>query len=178
MNTSSFRVGLLSILVASSVLGSTRVLALSGDYVINSYDNTGSVACDYVWWGVGQFAWDGTQDHTGNGGGSLHLYGNYASNSPDANLDMLSIMEVFNCGVFDPPAVDLTRYQSVSFCIKWDTNSSIALSDFNSSSAVSAVACLSTFSVKLGWGRESPTQNSPFAIPVTASNNWVHIIAR
>jgi hypothetical protein len=162
---------LLSILVVSSVLGSTRVLA-APDYVINTYDNAGSVACDYFWWGVGQFAWDSTQNHTGNSGGSLHLYGNYTSNSPDANLDMMSIMELLNCGVSDPPAVDLTRYRTVSFWIKWDSTSSIALADFNRPGGG-----LSFYFLDEPWWPESriPARNSPFAIPGTASNNWVYM---
>lgn len=144
------------------------------DYVINSYDNAGSVVCDYVWWGAGQFAWDGTQDHTGNSGGSLHLYGSYAPNSSDASLDTLSIMEILNCGVFDPPSVNLTLYRSVSFCIKWDTNSSIALSDFNSLGSLGGGLSFNFLSQAWTWPGV-PTQNSPFAIPGTASNNWVYM---
>ena len=41
---------------------------------------TGTSGTGWLWgngWGNSTIEWDGSQDNTGNGGGSLHVYGSF-----------------------------------------------------------------------------------------------------
>jgi hypothetical protein len=113
------------------LLGGTGLsYALTSDLTIQSFDaNDNGVG---NWYGSGVYAWDGTQDNTGNGGGSLSITVPNDSSS-DTPLNPFICMNGGNPW-WDAANVDLTLYSAVDFDIKWDNSGVEPLGEFNDTS--------------------------------------------
>ncbi len=120
------------------------------------------------WYGyVSTLTYDGTQDNTGNGGGSC-----YAANSNQFVL-FVGTYGSSSGGTWGTHVLlNLSDYKQAEFDVKWDNQSSITLADFNQPPAGEAV--INIYSYK--------TNNTPsglvgsFSIPAAATNGWVHVI--
>ncbi|MFZ0829055.1 MAG: hypothetical protein WAO02_16700 [Verrucomicrobiia bacterium] len=154
---------LLGLALSTSVGFSIQVIT------VDTFDNaTTSTTHMWNWYGGATFAWDSTQDHTGNGGGALYI-SKIATNSTDT----IMVPETFapGSGIWNGGApVDLTLYTNVSLWFKWDTNvSTMPLSAFNSGPGFSGMG-ISLQTVN-GWD-----QYRIFSlVPNTASNGWVQL---
>ena len=117
------------------------------------------------WGGQGaNSVWDATQDHTGNGGGSLHVFDVWQDGDQLVNLGWWG-----GSPWFANKPIDLTTYQTVSFWMKWDSADSTAdLSVFQATGETLqlwAVPADNSSWINLG----------PVTIPDAASNGWVKI---
>ena len=112
---------------------STSVGFSASDITVDTFDN-GTTAANNMWnwYGGAVFAWDSSQDHTGNGGGSL-----YITHPSAAGADTIIVPETLSGGQWMwSSTFDLTAYTSASCWFKWDTaNSTMTVSDFNTVNA-------------------------------------------
>ena len=158
---------------ASLALSASVGLAANPIIVVDTFDNGTSTGNNiWSWYGGSTYSWDGTQDHTGNNGGSLHIMQPSA-----AGDDTIIVPETF-------PALgggawwwggqyDLTTYTNVSCWLKWDTNNStMSIPTFNTEGT-------GGFSIWLndngGWGGGNRHSLANQLIPNSASNGWVHL---
>jgi len=130
------------------------------------------------WYGGSSYNFDATQDHTGNGGGALHI-----SQPSAAGDDTIIVPETWLPGSgawWQSSTVNLTTYTNVSLWFKWDTN--------NSTMPISAFDTEGTggFTVVLNDNITYPGTDGPWhdpnkhflpyiQIPNAASNGWVHL---
>jgi len=150
-----------------AVTAGTALAAPSGiTNNVMSFDTAASVSGS--WWLNGWggqaagTAYSATQDHTGNGGGSINVVDDFAGGSQCVQLGW------FGGAWGSSPKYDLTLYTNVNFWVKWDTTAStIQSSTFN------------TTGEKLWlWGIGSGNNwinLAQFDIPEAASNGWAHI---
>jgi hypothetical protein len=160
-------------LVALLLNNASQTFAAS-DFTENTYDDSTSVNGEWMWWGVGTYAWDSTQDHTGNGGGSLYLSELYSTSNNGGN-NQISIGESFshsgsyNGGV----TIDATLYTNVSLWVKWDTNSTVNFNNWQSQGDNGLQLQFTGSGVGSGWGQEDL---GSVTLPDTATNGqWVHV---
>jgi hypothetical protein len=103
--------------------------AQTADLTVNTFDDAYSIyACD-VEWGTGSVTWDGTQDSTGNGGGSCLVTVDF-SNSEDTPAADYFCIGWGNPWYF-PTTIDASQYKSVDFDIMYDNTSDIDIPHFN-----------------------------------------------
>ncbi|MFZ0829456.1 MAG: hypothetical protein WAO02_18755 [Verrucomicrobiia bacterium] len=154
---------LLGLALSTSVGFSNQVIT------VDTFDNaTTSTTHMWNWYGGATFAWDSTQDHTGNGGGAI-----YISKIAASSTDTIMVPETFapGSGIWNGGSpVDLTLYTNVSLWFKWDTNvSTMPLSAFNSGPGFSGMGI--SLQTSSGWD-----QYRIFSlVPNTASNGWVQL---
>jgi len=148
------------------LLGGTGLsYALTSDLTVQSFDaNANGVG---NWYGSGTYTWDGTQDNSGNSGGSL-----YITSLNDASSDTpLNPYVCMNGGNpwWDAGHVDLTLYSAIDFDIKWDNaNSAITLGEFND---------VSTWPVMYGTGHDGDPYSKGFNIKVVnpSGPSWIQM---
>jgi hypothetical protein len=134
---------------------------------ISTYDTVSSVINNvWPWYGGATAIWDGTQDHTGNGGGSM-----YISVPPSSSPGGFAVAQDWlpGSGPWWPNgSVDLTGYSAITFWIKWDTaHSTMSLADFNN-----AVLGLTIQLDDPSW---NPYTLASPVIPNTALNGWAEM---
>jgi len=149
-------------------------LAIAGSHAADttnvfSFDTSSSANAWALpaWGGQGQgSAWDGTQDHTGNSGGSLYVLDNWSNGDQLVDLGWFSGSAWYNPG---SAQIDLTLYTNVSFYVKWDTvTSTIPLSTFQTTGEQ-----LQLWAVPQDNG--SWIDIGSITIPGSASNGWVKV---
>lgn len=120
-------------------------------------------------------AWDPSQDHTGNGGGSLYWY---------EDTSFHSGVDIFNTWGGNPwwpgsPAqyIDLSTATNISFWVKWDTGySSLGINSFNDQDYASTPGW-GTWGINVEVKTVTAGAGGSYVgnarIPVAASNDWV-----
>jgi hypothetical protein len=162
---------------SSARLGSTlAVLALAAAtasakplITVNTYDAANSINGDWSWYGGAVESWDGTQDHTGNGGGSLYI-------AHDANAgDHIYCAESFSGNQWNSGTTyDLTLYTNMTIWIKWDTNySTMPISAFNANGGLGINLNDDAGGTYGSWSGANAHGLPSQQIPNTASNGWV-----
>lgn len=163
-NTAASR---LSALVAGAMLLSAAS-GQAGEATTNVFSFSGSLG---AWWlngwggGSAATAYDGTQDHTGDGGGSLYLVDDYSGGSQAVNMGWIGGVE------WGGAPYDLTQWTNITFWVKWDTaNSTLPIDSFNASPG------------DQGWQIYGSTANNgnwitlgQVTIPDAASNGWAQV---
>jgi hypothetical protein len=122
-------------------------------------------------------AWDSSQDHTGNGGGSEYWY---------QDVSKYNGVQVFNTwggnpySIGTPAYIDLSTATNISFWVKWDTTySTLGINSFNNQDYILAHPGWGTWGVDVriktvtAGGGGSYVGNG--RIPVAASNDWVQV---
>ena len=117
------------------------------------------------WWGPATtLAFDPTQDNTGNGSGSCRVTADFG-----ASQSMMFVGTYGPGGVWESNMVlYLSNYKSLDFDVKWDTNSSMSLAEFNHPPS-GGFTPISIESLKPGWSGFSDAFGS-FTIPDAATN--------
>ncbi|MFO1478329.1 MAG: hypothetical protein U1F98_16975 [Verrucomicrobiota bacterium] len=113
-----------------------------GDYPVDSFD-TGTqgqiVPGGNIWWGSSTMTWDGTQDSTGNGGGSGYITCTFSTASDTPCMADITLGLGGNNPWWCPISVDLTAYIELDFNLKWDmTASNMTIDEFNNPSTFDA----------------------------------------
>ena len=172
-----------------ALLGSASLVqAQTADTVVSSFDSgTPGVAPSYtgIWYGSSVFAYDDTQDNTGNGGGSLYYSVTLGSSSDTPMTDWICFPGN-NLWWNGNTNVPLSQYKSVQFDIKWDNSSSLNIGQFNNLSTWVDPMIYSWASGLINGsingleicvaGLGSPgTVIATTNIPTAASNGWVHM---
>ena len=160
--------------IPSALIGlalSTSVGFSSPVITVTTFDDATPITGHmWNWYGGSSFSFDATQDHTGNGGGSVHI-----SQPSAAGDDTIIVPETWTSGSglwWGGSAVDLTLYTNCSCWFKWDTNSTMHLSTFNTEGNGGFTIALNDSS---GFA-DAARHFLPFAqIPNAASNGWVHL---
>jgi hypothetical protein len=169
--------GMAAFMLISTGTASAQV---TPDLTIQTFDS--GISGVGNWWGSGIYAYDATQDATGNGGGSLHITvpNDTSSDTPlNPYICINGGNPWYNAGV-----VNLALYKSVEFDVKWDNTSILTIDQFNSqvwpaafgpdtqggdpygrSFNIRGVNPVNASNVSLGSTN----------IPNTASNGWVHV---
>jgi hypothetical protein len=136
---------------------------------VSTFDTSAPVDNNiWDWYGGSSHNFDAAVDHTGNGGGSLHI-----SQPSAGGDDTIIVPETLTGGAWWwSQTFDLTLYTNVSCWFKWDTTSSMPISTFNTEGT-------GGFSIwvndSTGFG-DSGRHALPYAqIPNAASNGWVHL---
>ena len=184
-----------ALLLGSASLASAQI----ADNDLNSFDSTAELAPNGtppgfsngngtlgggIWYGSSTVTWDGTQDNTGNGGGSAHIMSTWGSDQ--ANAD--SPFEVYLGSPSDqlyyiPSPIPLSQYVYVSFDFKWDNSSTMTLDEFNNMALVPTNDLANPSSPLYGGQLEvDAAQNGSSAfigstnVPDAATNGWVHFV--
>jgi hypothetical protein len=187
--------------VAALLLGGISLASAQiADNNLNSFDSNATLAPNGtpaghsnnngtygggIWYGSSIVDWDGTQDNTGNGGGSAHITGTWGSDQ--ANSD--SPYEIYLGSSADqlyyiPSPLTISAYLNVQFDFKWDNSSTMTLDEFNNMSLVptnylnygdatthlNAAGQLEVDFAKNGSAAFLASTNVPHA----ATNGWVH----
>jgi hypothetical protein len=151
-------------------VGSSTVRGASTTNVF-SFDTSGSTGAWALpaWGGQGAgSAWDGTQDSTGNSGGSLHVIQDWSLGDQMVDLGWFSGGAWWNPG---SAQIDLTQYTNCFFYIKWDAaNSSADMSVYNSTGET-----LQLWAVPIDNGATGWIDIGPCPVPAAASNGWVKV---
>jgi hypothetical protein len=175
------------IMAAALLLGSMSLsIAQTQNLLISSFDTgtQGSTpsGCG-IWYGSSTATWDGTQDITGNGGGSLYITCPDDSSS-DTPLNPYICMNGGNPWYIAGSPVDLTQYKSIDFDIKWDNTSALTIDQWNQPSTWPASFGgpfpgsdpANGFNIKAVCdGNGTFVQLGVTNIPDAASNGWVHM---
>ena len=165
------------------IAGGSQSFAQTQDLTIQTFDS--GISGVGNWYGSGVYAWDGTQDATGNGGGSLHVQVPNDTTS-DTPLNPFICMNGGNPW-YNAGTVDLTLYKSIDFDIKWDNTAALTLDEFNDCSTWPA-----TYGTPVGKFNGDPnskgfnikvvTPNGPTwiqlgstNIPAAAATGWAHV---
>jgi hypothetical protein len=160
--------------IPSALIGlalSTSVGFSSPIITVSTFDDATPINNNmWNWYGGSSFNFDATVDHTGNGGGSLHISQPSASGD-----DTIIVPQTWTSGSgtwWGGATVDLTLYTNCSCWFKWDTNSTMHLSTFNTEGTGGFTIALND---STGFG-DAARHFLPYAlIPNTASNGWVHL---
>ncbi len=165
--------------------GSVQVQADQKVLVINTFDSAASGTG--VEWGPSTVAWDGTQDNTGNAGGSLHVTTTFSGGSDTSLVDYICLGG--GNPWYTPVPIALSGYTNISFDIKWDNSSGMSIGLFNDLSTwptnnLQSWAPYGYLSGSLPGldvegcggpdGQMGPALGSP-NIPAAASNGWVTV---
>jgi hypothetical protein len=140
---------------------------------VNTYDTSTSISGVWDWYGGSTLTWDGTQDHTGNAGGSLHIAKNTSN-------DHIFDVESYSGNTWDNGTTvwDLTLYTNLSLWLKWDTNSTMGIDTFNTYPAGPGGLTMVLDDNHLGqydWSGGGLHFLNQVKIPVAASNGWVNL---
>jgi hypothetical protein len=138
-----------------------------GPITVDTYDSAATIAGHtWSWYGGATWAWDSTQDHTGNGGGAIRISHLAAAG------DTIMVPETFapGSGVWWPGTpIDCTTYTNISAWFKWDTNAStMGINTMNTEGTGGFGIGLQT---SPSWDQHRIMQQ----IPLAASNGWVHM---
>jgi hypothetical protein len=126
-----------------------------------------------IGWGNSTREWDGSQDNTGNGGGSLHVMGSFDRATSDTPLMLYGISDGNPWWHPTAPPYDMSVYKSLDFDIKWDADpANMSLADFNSPpgggvQGLQINACPD--------GATSGVNLATTNIPSAAVTGWTHI---
>lgn len=140
----------------------------AGQATTNVFSFSGSLGAWWLnsWGGQSSAtAYDATQDHTGDGGGSLYLVDDYTGGSQCVDIGWIGGQE------WGGSPYDLTQWTNILFYVKWDTaNSTIPIDTFNASPG------------DQGWQIFGSTANNgnwitlgQVMIPDAASNGWAQV---
>jgi hypothetical protein len=121
--------------------------------------------------------WDGTVDHTGNGGGSLYWYQDV---SKDNGVQVFNTWGGNPYSIGIPAYIDLSTATNISFWVKWDTTySTLGINSFNDQDYISAHPGWGTWGFDVRMQTVNAGGGAPYVgnarIPVTASNDWVQV---
>ena len=167
--------------LAPAIAGLALAFATSSGLAVPDRDlgtfDTGTSGTGWLWgigWGNSTMEWDGSQDNTGNSGGSLHVSGSFDRATSDTPLMLYGIISG-NPWYHPPadPAYDLGVYKSLDFDIKWDAApANMSLADFNSPpgggvTGLEIKACPD--------GASSGPTLATTNIPAAAASGWTHI---
>jgi len=166
-----------AVLLGGTSLGSAQAFITD---VVKTFD-AGYPLAEWEWWGCATPSFDATQDHTGNGGGSLYISASYVQNlgSPN-NGNQIAVGEsLANTKAWDNSVMlDGTLYTNLSMWVKLDTaNSTIPLSYWNTGgNGIGGGYGLTMQALCQGgggdWNREALATTQ---FPNTVSNGWVKI---
>ena len=134
---------------------------------LNTYDTATEVtAHTWSWYGGAVWAWDSTQDHTANGGGSI-----YISHAAAAGDTIIVPQTSFaGSGVWwGGNPIDASTYTNVSLWFKWDTNySTMPISTMNTEGN-------GGFGISIGTNPNFDAHRILAPVPDAASNGWVQM---
>src|SRR5665213_1466163 len=159
---------------------STADLAPGGSQ--SGFSNGNSTTGGGIWYGTSTVTWDGTEDNTGNGGGSAHVMSTWGADqgNPDSPYEVY-LGSPSDQLYYIPSPVALSQYLNVQFDFKWDNSSTMTLDEFNNLSLVPTNDLLPNTQLNAAGQLEiDAAQNgsSAFlgstAIPDAATNGWVH----
>lgn len=157
-------------LAAVAVTGALFLAATSGQAgsaTTNIFSFSGALGSWWLngWGGQsGATDFDASQDHTGDGLGSLHMVDDYSGGDQWVNMGWIGGQ------VWGGASSDLTGWTNVSFYVKWDAaNSTEEISGFNGSPGETPQFWGSTAN-NGGW-----FTIGTFTIPNTASNGWAKV---
>ena len=143
------------------------------DRDLGTFDG-GTSGTGWLWgkgWGNSTMEWDGSQDNTGNGGGSLHVYGSFDRATSDTPVMAYGIISG-NPWWHPDPSYDLSVYKSLEFDIKWDADpANMSLDNFNNPPG-GGVTGLEIHACPDGAGGPILATTN---IPAAAANGWTHI---
>ncbi len=165
-----------SALVGLGLVASATVGLAAPDLDLGTFDaGLGDAnAGPNIWgkgWGSSTVEWDGNQDSTGNGGGSLYVYGPFDRANSDTPLMLYGITSG-NPWWHPNPPFDMTLYTSLEFDIKWNADpANMSIATFNSPPG-GGVQGLEIHACPDGAGGPVLT-NLP--IPDAAANGWTHV---
>jgi hypothetical protein len=160
-----------SVLCGLLVAGSASTAFGAPDKVLNTFD--ASIAgCGNAWGGAGAGSlFDPLQDNTGNGGGSLYITSDYAT---DQNTLTYFCNEPPNGAWYFPgPAFNLSDYASLEFDIKWDNTKTVSVADFNAPPLGGEGGIVIWATDSPGFSIR-PTLGS-VSVPAAAATGWAHV---
>lgn len=147
------------------LLTGTAATTRAENFVVDTFDH------DIAKWAglAGTLTFDPARDNTGNGGGSCRV-----------TADFVASQNMIFVGTYGPGGFSesnmllyLSTYGYLDFDVKWDTNSSMSLADFNRPPS-GGYSPISIQSVKPNWSGWSDAFGS-FTIPDAATSGWVRI---
>src|ERR1035437_6073187 len=164
--------------LAPAIAGLALAFATSSGLAVPDRDlstfDSGTSGTGWLWgkgWGNSTIEWDGSQDNTGNGGGSLHAYGSFDRATSDTPLMLYEVISG-NPWWHPDPSYDLSVYKSLEFDIKWDGSAgNMSLADFNSPAGGGVTGLEIHACPDNPGGAILATTN----IPAAAASGWTHI---
>src|ERR1700744_724982 len=169
------------LLLGSAALATAQI----ADNNLNSFDSSANLSGGSgggTWYGSSTATWDGSQDNTGNGGGSAYIQSTWGADQPNAD----SPIEIYLGSPSDqlyyiPSPVALSQYLNVQFDFKWDNSSTMSIDEFNNMSLVPTNNLIPGTSLYGGALELDAAQfgSSAFIastnVPDGATNGWVHM---
>ena len=164
--------------LAAALTGLALAFATSSGLAVPDRDlgtfDSGTSGTGWLWaigWGNSTKEWDGSQDNTGNGGGSLHAYGSFDRATSDTPLMLYEVISG-NPWWHPDPSYDLSVYKSLEFDIKWDGSAgNMSLDNFNNPPGGGVTGLEIHACPDSPGGAILATTN----IPAAAANGWTHI---
>ncbi|MFO1478328.1 MAG: hypothetical protein U1F98_16970 [Verrucomicrobiota bacterium] len=172
---------LLAALILATVLPARPVESQIIDYTVDTFD-TGTqgemVPGGNIWWGSSTMTWDGTQDSTGNGGGSGYITCTFSTASDTPCMADITLGLGGNNPWWCPVALDITVCLAIDLDIKWDTAAStMTMDQFNRPATWDAGITASYDGMEFGV-----FDNNPNRIPLmtqhltnAATSGWAHM---
>lgn len=160
---------LIPALAGLGLVSSINLALAVPDRVINTFDANIN-GCGNAW-GAASGVFDPAQDNTGNAGGSLYIASDFAVEQN--TLTYFCNQPPNGAWYFPGPAFNLSDYKSVEFDIKWDTNKTLSIANFNNPPAGGEGNIVI-------WATDSPgfTARPTLGIvpvPAAAATGWAHI---
>ena len=165
-NPNSLKKFIASTAMAGALLAAASCFA--GQATTNVFSFSGSVGAWWLnSWGTqsGGTAYDATQDHTGDSGGSLHCVDDFSGGDQSVNIGWIGGQQ------WGGNPYDLTGWTNISLYVKWDTSvSTIEITNFNSSGGDNQIQLYGSTANNGGW-----FTLGQFYLPPAASNGWVKV---
>ena len=140
----------------------------AGNATTNVFNFSGSLGAWWLngWGGQsGGTAFDASQDHTGDSGGSLHLVDDFSGGDQWVNIGWIGGQQ------WGGNPYDLTGWTNIALYVKWDTSvSTIEITNFNNSGGDNQIQLYGSTANNGGW-----FTIGQFYLPPTASNGWVKV---
>ncbi|HZQ48397.1 MAG TPA: hypothetical protein VFC07_15375, partial [Verrucomicrobiae bacterium] len=175
--------------LAALLMGSvSSTFAQTADLVFSTFD-TGTIGSQPsgcgIEWGTGNGSWDGTQDNSGNSGGSL-LATTVFSTSSDTCFNEYICPNGGNW-YYEPTPISFSLYKSLDFDIKWDNTSDMTIAQYNDPGTFPAsllqswapAGYLSGSTPGLDVITVGPSGNyatlATIPVPAAAASGWTHV---
>lgn len=166
---------------AALLAGAAQSARGAADLTVNTFDDESSTAGFWLWWGGidRQITWDSTMDAAGQStSGSVKLsfaFDNANSDNQYCVAVSLAGQSAYNGSVVAFPA----DYSALEFDVLWDTNSTVAVDQFNNSQGDPAfnlgiAGVVANTGGTVDWGGGSISYFSP-APTLNGDGKWQHI---
>jgi hypothetical protein len=170
-----------SIAIATLLVAAAQFAAAqTADRTINSFDTGTQGAqpdgCGF-WYGTGTGGWDASQDATGNGGGSLYIQTTWGGG--DTPLTEYVCLPGDNLWWQGAGTFNLSDYKSIQFDLKWDTASTVGISEWNDPASFpngTLSGSVPGLEINAAAGNGGLTLLVTTNIANAASNGWVHVV--